>query len=105
MLDTTSPAAARLDVTKPQSDARLGFGRLTPNSSLRSLGPGLVLLFLLPFFLLPQLLLFVLFLVFLATLVSHGGIMPHYGRWMKVWLCAIQHGARTVTVLGSGPTP
>ena len=46
-----------------------------------------------PLFLLPQLLLFVLFLVLLATLVSHANIMPHDGRWMNGWL-AVCNSAR-----------
>jgi hypothetical protein len=45
---------------------------LLVNFLLRSLWPGLVLLLLLPLFLFRQLLLFVLFLVLLATLVSHA---------------------------------
>jgi hypothetical protein len=45
---------------------------LSVNFLLRSLWPGLVLLLLLLLFLFRQLLLFVLFLVLLATLVSHA---------------------------------
>jgi hypothetical protein len=49
---------------------------LSPALLLRTLWPGLVLLLLLLFFLFPQLLLFVLFLVLLATLVSHARSFP-----------------------------
>jgi hypothetical protein len=59
-----------------RSDDRL----LSPTFLLRSLWSSLVLFLLLFFFLFPQLLLFVLFLVLLATLVSHAcsfsAIMP-----------------------------
>jgi hypothetical protein len=57
---------------------------LSVNFLLRSLWPGLVLLLLLLLFLFRQLLLFVLFLVLLATLVSHASsfsaIMTRHGE-------------------------
>jgi hypothetical protein len=79
------PAEFVITSERRSSDSGLADDRLrSVNFLLRSLWPGLVLPLLLLLFLFRQLLLFVLFLVLLATLVSHASsfsaIMTRHGE-------------------------